>query len=147
MNKKQAVKAIIFLFCLTGYHRLYAQEPLTKEAIAGEWLCREVTSLPDDPETKAAMEVMKEGFLNSRFIFKTDGIFILIFPPGSPAVLKGMDFLNNRKWYFYPDESVISIGTLKENLMQIFAKEHNGNMIFLIRDIPLALRMEKVQKP
>ncbi|AYB30953.1 hypothetical protein [Chryseolinea soli] len=145
MNKKQIVKAIIVLICLTGYHQLCAQT-LTKEAITGEWLCREATNLADDPETKAAMEVMKKGFLNARFIFKTDGIFNLILSKESPAVLKEMDFLNNRKWFFYPDKSMIAIGTPKENLMQIFVEEQNGSTIFLIHETPLALKMEKVQK-
>ncbi|SHG96123.1 hypothetical protein SAMN04488109_2648 [Chryseolinea serpens] len=147
MTKKQTLKLIIFLFILAGCHRLYAQESLTKEALYGEWLCREVTNLADDPETKAVMETMKKGFLNSRFIFKTDGTFNLIFPKESPAVVKEMSFLNNRKWFFYPDKSMISIGTLKENLMQIFVKEQNGKLIFLIYETPLALEMEKMPKP
>lgn len=92
------------------------------------------------------MEVLKKGFLNSRFIFKTDGIFNLILPKGSPAVLNELDFLNNQKWFFYPDKVMISIGTLKENLMQIFVKKQNGNLIFLIHETPLALEMERVQK-
>jgi hypothetical protein len=104
-----------------------------------------VTNLAEDPETKAAMEVMKKGFLNSRFIFKADGVFNLILPKESPAVMKELDFLSNRKWFFYLDKSMISIGTLKENLMQIFVKEENGNMIFLIYETPVALKMEKVQ--
>jgi hypothetical protein len=59
-------------------------------------------------------------------------------------VAKELQFLNSKKWFFYPEKNQVSIGIPKENLMDIFLKQKDGSVYFLLYDTPIVLKMEKL---
>jgi hypothetical protein len=138
------MKPIFVLLCTLACHQLYAQERIIQADLYGDWICREVKVVTEDPDMKEAGEIMKSGFLTAHFVFRTDGMFRLILPQDASVPVRKMMFLDNKKWFFFPDKAMITIGTLQENLMQIFAKMQNGYMTFFINEMPLVLKMEKL---
>jgi len=133
--------ALFFVSCTC----LKAQT-LNWEDIRGEWICKE--AVPSGEKIPAqelkGIEILKKAFINSRFVFKSDSIFNLQFPKESHTMLNDLKFLNGKKWYFYPQAQMVSIGPYKENIMQIYFKKEKDTTFFFIYEMPLALRMEKL---
>jgi hypothetical protein len=118
-----------------------------RDSLIGEWVCTEVafasTEEFNDPEMKPIMEKSKKVFINSRFTFKSDGIFTLKLAKEQAEIAKGIDFLNNKKWFFNKEVQSISIGTPQENLMRIEVKQGDGFLSFLLSETPVILKMIK----
>jgi hypothetical protein len=94
-------------------------------------------------EEMESLKVLKPAIIDSKFIFKSNGLFVWQFPNSVPPVFQGVDFLNNQKWSIDAKMNLIHIGDPKENLMQITAHEKTGIVYFMLSDIPLLLRMKK----
>ena len=139
------MKSFFIIFYLIICDQAYTQG-LTKGKITGEWICKEVSINSDKvtPDRRAAAEMMKNGFLNSKFIFGSNGIFSLQLPKESPAVMKEFNFLNKKQWFLDQKNHFITIGTSKENLMKIQINEADGFLIFMLEETPFVLRMEKI---
>lgn len=121
-------------------------QSIQKDSITGGWICVEAT-VPTDldipKEEMEAIPVLKGAIVNSKFLFKANGLFEWQFPKGVPAIFQGMDFLNNQKWSIDMKENLIHIGEPRENLMQIAVREKAGIVYFMLSDTPLLLRMKK----
>lgn len=121
-------------------------QSMRKDSIAGAWTCVEA-NMPNDlkipNEEMEALNVLKSAIVNSKFVFKTNGLFEWQFPKAVPVMLQAMDFLNNQKWSIDSKMNLIHIGDPKENLMQITIHEKAGIVYFVISDTPLLLRMKK----
>jgi hypothetical protein len=121
-------------------------QSMQKDSIAGVWICIEAimpNNIEIPKEEMEAMNVLKSAIVNSKFLFKTNGLFEWQFPNAVPAVFQGMDFLNNQKWSIDAKMNLIHIGDPKENLMQITIREKAGIVYFMLSDTPLLLRMKK----
>ncbi|MFZ6012060.1 MAG: hypothetical protein ACOYXT_17090 [Bacteroidota bacterium] len=140
------MKTLLTILFLISFNFIYAQS-FSQEDMVGEWSCDSVTVLdvPMDAKEKPAFEVLKKGFVNSKFSFKSDGLFTLQFPKESPSVLDGLKFVNNKKWLFDAKTSAVIIGPPNENLMQIFVKSTGGSVFFILADTPLLLKMSKMK--
>lgn len=121
-------------------------QTLQRDSIAGVWVCEEASMPKDvkvDAEEAAALNVLKGAIVNSKFLFKANGLFEWKFPKGVPAAFQQMDFLNNQKWSVDTKVNLIHVGDPKENLMQIAIREKAGIVYFMLSDTPLLLRMRK----
>jgi hypothetical protein len=121
-------------------------QSIQRDSLAGTWIC--VEAMPPDnekmgKEEKDVLNVLAQAIENSKFVFKTNGLFQWQFPKGLPAVLQGMDFLNNKKWSIDPKNGLNHIGDPKDNVMQITIDEKQGIVYFMLSDTPLLLRMRK----
>jgi hypothetical protein len=119
-----------------------------RDSVSGTWICKEISFLQDNEFKGAELERMKkmteEGLLNSKFKFNPNGIFTIQFPYKPNEFSKSLQFLNNRKWFFDPTNSRISIGNPKENLMFLDVKEEKNSVFFLMYETPIILKMQKV---
>ncbi|MEZ4947706.1 MAG: hypothetical protein R2804_19395 [Cyclobacteriaceae bacterium] len=121
-------------------------QSLQRDSIAGVWICAEAivpTGFEIPKEEMEAIPVLKGAIINSKFLFKANGLFEWQFPKGVPAIFQGMDFLNNQKWSIDVKEDMIHVGDPRENLMQIMVREKAGIIYFMLSDTPLLLRMKK----
>lgn len=142
MNKFKIVLATALLLASVSVK----SQSIQRDSIAGVWLCEEASMPTDvkvDEEEKAALNMLKSAIVNSKFLFKANGLFEWQFPKGVPAVFQQMDFLNNQKWSIDAKVNLIHIGEPKENLMQIAIREKAGIVYFMLSDTPLLLRMRK----
>jgi hypothetical protein len=144
LNKTLAYTLRIFLICIS--FSLHAQAQITKDSVAGRWICKEVIATVEgaDPKLKTALETLKKGFLNSQFIFRTDGIFNLKLSSGAPAIMQDMKFLDNRKWSVDTNKNIVHIGTPQENLMEMGVKQEGSYLLFDLLEMPVILKMEQM---
>jgi hypothetical protein len=121
-------------------------QPMQKDSLVGAWVCVEAT-VPNDlkipREEMESLKVLKPAIIDSKFVFKSNGLLAWQFPNSVPPVFQGVDFLNNQKWSIDAKMNLIHIEDPKENLMQITAHEKTGIVYFILSDIPLLLRMKK----
>jgi hypothetical protein len=140
------MKNIIVIVFLISYVEVAAQI-IHPDSIAGEWICRKAVALEElegSPQEKEMMQAIIKGFENARFVFGSNGIFMLHVSKDAPEQLRELDFLNNQKWFYYPEENKISIGTRQQNLMHIIVRREEGMVTFLLFETPLSMRMEKI---
>jgi hypothetical protein len=124
--------------------QLYSQLQI-RDSVIGTWLTTEVTFAEDKefsgPELKKMQEITKIGFSESKFIFKADGMFNLVLPNATSDFAKGFS-MNNAKWTFDSAKKAIFVG---RDLMNIYLKEQNGNVYFLIDETPIVLKMRQIK--
>ena len=137
------MKQIVLILCLFSCSHVFAQ--LTTDSLVGEWICKEVSLTEEitDSETKTAMDFLKKGFINSRFVFKPDGTLNFRLDERVPAKMKELSFIDNKKWTFDPKMEMIMI---HPDIMDIQVKKGDGFLKFLLSDSPLSLRMQKVSR-
>lgn len=142
MNKINLLISIVLLLAAISAK----SQSITHDSLAGVWSCQEAT-MPDGlkipNEEMEVMNVLKSAIVNSKFLFKPNGLFEWKFQKGTPAVFQQIEFLNNQKWSIDANGSLIHIGDPKENLMQIMIREKAGVVYFILSDTPLLLRMKK----
>ena len=142
-----------FIFSLILFSfQVQAQQIVSSDSLVGTWVCTEVTQLSaskefDDAKAKAALEIMKKAYLGSSFTFGADGIFRHTLTKTSQDFSEMLKFLNGQKWQFNSVGKSISIGRPSDNLMGIDVVETNNSIYFVIKDLPLWLKMEKKQNP
>jgi hypothetical protein len=141
-----ALLSILISGTLTG-------QSITKEKIAGEWICKVVTFTKDEtlPDTtsqnaKVIMKMTRDAFTNSSFIFGADGLFSLKFPVNiKNQWTESFSDMNGKTWAINPKTNLIDIGG-KENLLAIQIREENGFTSFLLFETPIVLTMEKADR-
>jgi hypothetical protein len=136
---------LIIMLCLIG-HSLATAQTFKREHIVGVWTSREVSftnPVGQKPLEKTTAEKMKRGLLNSRFIFKHNGLFTIQLPANAPTEFRELESMNNKMWHIRSKERMVFVGSLDEDLMMINIKIANGFYYFMIEDTPLVLKMEK----
>lgn len=136
---------LIALFCV-AVPFLATGQKFGREQIVGAWTTREVSitqSKGQTPVENATIEKTKRGLVNSRFIFKSNGLFVLQLPANAPPEFRELESMNNKMWHIRSKERMVFVGSLDEDLMTINVKIANGSYYFLIRDTPLVLKMER----
>lgn len=131
----------VIILVVFGYCNSFGQT-ISRDSMAGEWVCKEVTVLNAEKmptEMRNGMELMKKGFLGSRFAFNTNGIFTLTLPKDAPAITKELSFLNNEKWVLSAGNKIM----IGKNLMEITINQSAGITEFYLTETFMKLRMEK----
>jgi hypothetical protein len=141
-------KVLIIVFYFAGI-TLVAGQTFKREQVIGTWISREVSiNRPKgQPQIEnVAYEKAKRGLINSKFIFKSNGLFIIQLPTNAPSEFQELESMNNKMWHIRAKEQKLFVGTLDEDLMMINVKIINGTYYFLIEDSPLVLKMEKTYR-
>jgi hypothetical protein len=121
-------------------------QTFSREQIIGTWTAKEVSFTKPNGQTpleNATVEKTKRALLDSRFIFKSNGLFLLQLPANAPTEFRELEVMNNKMWHVRSKERMVFVGSLDEDLMTIRVKIENGFYYFLIHDTPLVLRMER----
>jgi len=138
------MKSLIVCLCILSAIPAFSQN-LKKADLIGKWTAKTVT-IPEmrmEDEQMQIMESLKDGFVNSSYTFHPDGTFNLDFTNGIPAFMKELEFVNNTSWKFNESNSIMSIGTEKDNytLMGIIVRRDKGQMYFVLEESPFTLEM------
>jgi hypothetical protein len=148
MQQKSTVgmnRILIIMLCVIG-PSLAVGQTFNREQIVGVWTSREISfteQVGQTPEEKATIAKTKRGLVNSQFIFKPNGLFLLQLPAHAPAEFRELESMNNKMWHIKSKERMVFVGSLDEDLMIINVKIANGFYYFSIQDTPLVLKMEK----
>lgn len=137
---------IIMLFCVGP--SLAAGQTFNREQIVGVWTSTEVSftkPVGQTPAEQATVEKTRRGLVNSQFIFKPNGLFLLKLPANAPTEFRELEAMNNKMWHIKSKERMVFVGSLDEDLMMINVKFANGFYYFLIEDTPLVLKMERTR--
>jgi hypothetical protein len=138
-------RILIIMLCAMG-PSLAAGQTFNREQIVGVWTPIEVTFTKPVGKTQAekvTMEKTKRGLVNSKFIFKHNGLFVLQLPASAPSEFSELKSMNNKMWHIRSKERMVFVGSLDEDLLTINIKMANGFYYFFIQDTPLVLKMEK----
>ena len=135
-------KILILMLCLVS-PSLAGGQTFNREQIVGVWTSTEVAFTKPTGVENATVEKMKRGLLNSRFIFKHNGLFSIQLPANAPTEFRELESMNNKMWHIRSRERTVFVGSLDEDLMMINVKIANGSYYFLIEDTPLVLKMER----
>ena len=136
----------LILLLSFAIHSLALGQTFNREQIVGTWTAKEVSftePIGQTPQEKAMVEKTKRGLVNSQFIFKHNGLFLLRLPASAPTEFRELESMNDKMWHIKSKERLVFVGSLDEDLMSINVKIANGFYYFLIRDTPLVLRMER----
>jgi len=137
---------ILIIAIFLAVPSLVTAQKFGREQIVGAWTTREVSVTQPSGQTpveNATVEKTKRGLVNSRFIFKPNGLFVLQLPINAPTEFRELESMNNKMWHIRSKERMVFVGSLDDDLMTINVKIVNGSYYFLIRDTPLVLRMER----
>ena len=122
-------------------------QTFNREQIVGVWTSTEVSfTEPIGQKTlaeNATVEKTKRGLVNSKFIFRPNGLFFLQLPANAPTEFNELKSMNNKMWHIKSKERMVFVGSLDEDLMIINVKIANGFYYFSIQDTPLVLKMER----
>ena len=138
-------RILIIMLCFVS-PSLARGQIFNREQIVGVWSCREVSftePIGQTPVESAAVEKTKRGLVNSRFIFRPNGLFFLQLPANAPTEFSELESMNNKMWHIKSKERMVFVGPFDEDLMIINVKIANGIYYFLIQDTPLVLKMER----
>ena len=138
-------RVLIIVICFAAPSLAMGQK-FGREQIVGAWTAKEVSitqSTGQTPVENGTVEKTKRGLVNSRFIFKPNGIFVVQLPANAPTEFRELESMNNKMWHIRSKERMVFVGSLDEDLMSINVKIVNGSYYFLIQDTPLVLKMER----
>lgn len=138
-------RILITMLCFVG-PSLAAGQTFNREQIVGIWISKEVSftkEIGQTPLENATVEKTKLGLVNSQFIFKPNGLFLLRLPANAPMEFRELESMNNKMWHIKSKERKVFVGSPDEDLMMINVKIANGFYYFLIQDTPLVLKMER----
>ena len=139
------IRILILILCFVGSKPAVGQT-FKREQIIGVWTSKEVSftkPIGKTPAEKATIEKTKRGLINSKFIFKPNGLFLVQLPSNAPTEFRELEAMNNKMWHIRSKERMVFVGSLDEDLMTINVKIANGFYYFIIEDTPLVLRMER----
>ena len=134
-------KSLHLILCL-AIPLLVNGQSFNREQIVGTWVAKEVLFT----EGQTGMEIVektKRALINSKFIFRHNGLFHLQLPGNAPPEFHELESLNNKMWHIKTKERTVFVGSLDEDLMSIHVQNTKGACYFLIRDSPMMLRMER----
>jgi hypothetical protein len=146
MNQEMMERFSLFVLVLVLSTMNATAQTLQRDSLAGSWICLEASISPNVNVPKEEMEafkVLQSGVINSKFLFKQDGLFQWQFPESVNSVFKELTFLNGQPWSIDTQKDFIHIGKPRENLMQIMVIKKDGITYFVLSDTPLMLRMQK----
>jgi hypothetical protein len=134
---------LVLYFALTsiGY-----SQTLKREQIVGTWTVKEISftePIGRNGTEDSTAEKAKRGLMNSQFIFRPNGLFMVRLPTNAPTEFRELESMNNKMWHIKARERMVFVGSLDEDLMTIDVKIANGLYYFSIRDAPMVLRMER----
>ena len=138
-------RILMIMLCFAGSSLANAQT-FNRDKIVGVWTTMEVSvtkPIGRTPGEKATVEKTKRGLVNSKFIFKPNGLFFLQLPTSAPTEFRELESMNNKMWHIRSKERMVFVGSLDEDLMTINVKITNGFYYFLIEDTPLVLKMTR----
>ena len=133
---------LIIMLCLVSPSLAWGQT-FNREQIVGVWTSTEVAFTKPIGVENETVEKMKRGLLNSRFIFKHNGLFSIQLPANAPTEFRELESMNNKMWHIRAKERKVFVGSLDEDLMMINVKIANGSYYFMIEDTPLVLKMQR----
>jgi hypothetical protein len=139
------IRILILILCFVGSEPAIGQT-FKREQIIGVWTSKEVSftkPVGKTPAEKATIEKTKRGLINSKFIFKPNGLFLVQLPVNAPTEFRELESMNNKMWHIRSKERMVFVGSLDEDLMTINVKIANGFYYFMIEDTPLVLKMER----
>ena len=125
---------------------LAISQALSREQIVGTWTVKEISftePIGRKEKDNSTVEKTKRGLIDSKFIFRHNGLFMVQLPAGAPTEFRELESMNNKMWHIKSKERMVFVGSLDEDLMTINVKIANGFYYFLIRDAPMVLRMER----
>lgn len=140
------MKRILIIMLYLAGPLLATGQTFNREQIIGVWICKDVSytePATQKGEEKAIIEKTKRGLVNSKFIFKPNGLFLLQLPVNAPTEFSELESMNHKMWHIKSKERMVFVGPLDEDLMTITVKNVNGVSYFYILDTPLALKMER----
>jgi hypothetical protein len=118
--------------------------------IIGKWTVKKATLMEIEDmqlgkKEKAMLDSMKNGFINSVFIFNADKTFLFKLDKNVPQFMNELLFINNKMWKCNPDKGSILIGTNEDNfsLMEIEKQVQAEETIFIIVEAPFILNVIK----
>src|SRR5262245_16193526 len=128
-------KTLILVLLFAGTNFLTKGQKITKEEITGTWkvLNIEAPMTEISPEQQAKLDLVKDEFLKSKFIFKENGKFILDIDIED---LKQM--MKNTHWRFNHSKSAVIIQEWKykdkekPSVMIIEVKKEGEKIFFLL---------------
>jgi len=119
---------------------------LKREHIVGTWTVKEISfkePVGRNGTENSTVEKTKRGLVNSQFIFRPNGLFMVRLPTSAPTEFRELEAMNNKMWHIKSRERMVFVGSLDEDLMTIDVKIANGLYYFSIRDAPMVMRMER----
>ncbi|MDD4970618.1 MAG: glycoside hydrolase family 43 C-terminal domain-containing protein [Paludibacter sp.] len=136
-------KGIILIILFLGIGLQTKAQQFTENEIIGTWSVLKVQFLNDKiPNHKKQMiEMLKESFLKSKFIFKADHNFTFDFSFDEMRIKNG-------HWKYNPTTNTILIQDWKDKeknhsgLMEIFVKKVGDKILFDISETMLSLEMK-----
>lgn len=135
---------MIMFFFVTSFYAI--GQTFNRDHIIGVWTPKEISftkSISQGSLTNTTVEKAKRGLINSRFIFRPNGLFFLQLPANAPVEFRELESMNNKMWHIKSKERMVFVGSLEEDLMIINVKITNGSYYFFIQDTPLVLKMER----
>jgi hypothetical protein len=138
-------RILIIMLCFVG-PSIASGQTFNREQIVGVWTTTEVSVTKPVGRTlgeNATIEKTKRGLVNSRFIFKPNGLFLIQLPANAPTEFRELESMNNKMWHIRSKDRMVFVGSLDEDLMMINVKIANGFYYFLIEETPLVLKMER----
>lgn len=118
--------------------------------IIGKWTVKNATLMEIDgmqlgKKEKEMLDSVKNGFINSIFIFNADKTFLLKPDKDAPRFMNELFFINNKMWKCNPDKGSILIGTNEDNfsLMEIKKQVQAKETVFIILEVPFILNVVK----
>jgi hypothetical protein len=146
-SRRDVNRILIVMLSFAG-PSLATGQTFNREQIVGVWTSKEVSftkPIGQTPVEKATVEKAKRGLVNSRFIFKPNGLFFLQLPANAPMEFRELESMNNEMWHIKSKERMVFVGSFDEDLMIINVKIANGFYYFHIQDTPLVLKMERTR--
>lgn len=135
------------LFLLLFLNAIWTQaQTLQRDSIAGIWICMDATIPPSIKVPQKELEplnILKSAIVNSKLLFKKNGLFEWQFPEDVNPAVKEMSFLNGQPWSIDAQKNLIHVGIPKDNLMQVLVLKKDNVIYFMLSDTPLLLRMQK----
>jgi hypothetical protein len=125
-----------------------AGQKFGREQIIGTFICKDVSftkQVGKSASDKATIAKTKSGLVNSRFVFKPNGLFQVRLPASAPREFLELESMNNKMWHIRAKEWTAFVGSLDEDLMIFKVNIKNGFYYFAIEDTPLVLKMERTR--
>ncbi len=140
------MKITFIIIALLIYSGQLISQGLSKDSLIATWKVVECQVLPimemkPDSEGMKRVELFRKGMIDTKFNFGSNAIFTIEIPKTASTISQELKFLNNKSWMLTKD--VIKVG-VKENLMNIIARELDNKIYFLLDDSPFLLEVIKL---
>jgi hypothetical protein len=147
-QNRRVTHAPILIMMLCVGPLLAVGQSFNREKLVGAWTSVAVSFTEPVGRTAAEKETVektKRGLVNSQFIFKPNGLFLLRLPANAPTEFGELKSMNNKMWHIRSKEHMVFVGDLEDDLMIINVKIANGFYYFFIQDTPLVLKMQRAR--